>query len=81
MDLSLPTEALLPLDSNHSTTESDYQEELMCTLSTARQAAVESIRRAQKRYKVQYDCKVIVREYRLGDWILIHFPSEESGVP
>ena len=75
-----PTEAaLLPLDNNRSTTVSDYREELMCTLSTARQAAVESIRRAQKCYKVQYDRKVTVREYRVGDWILIRFPSEESG--
>ena len=80
MDLRSPTEAaLLPLHNNRSTTVSDYREELMCTLSTARQAAVESIRRAQKRYKVQYDRKVTVREYRVGDWILIRFPSEESG--
>ena len=51
----------------------------MCTLSSARQTALESIRKAQQRYKVQYDRKTDEYQYRIGEWVLIHFPSDETG--
>ena len=34
---------------------------------------------AQKRYKKQYDKKVRPATYRVGEWVLIKFPAEESG--
>ena len=57
----------------------DYREELLLTLSTARESALKSIREAQKRYKSQYDRKTDTFEYKIGDWVLIHFPSDETG--
>ena len=31
------------------------------------------------KYKVQYDHKAKPDRYRIGEWVLIKFPSEESG--
>ena len=80
-DCRSPVEAsLLPVDSDVSpTTVADYREELILTLSTARQTALETIREAQKKYKLQYDRHADDYHYRIGDWILIRFPSDESG--
>ena len=80
-DCRSPTEAaLLPVDEVvQFTTVADYREELVCTLSSARQTALESIRKAQQRYKVQYDRKTDEYQYRIGEWVLIHFPSDETG--
>ena len=72
--------ALLPVEGvTRVTAVKDYREELMLTLSSARQAALESIRKAQQRYKTQYDRKTDGYQYKIGDWVLIRFPSEESG--
>ena len=51
-DCRSPTEAsLLPVSEDVSyTTISDYREELLLTLSSARQTALDSIREAQRRY-------------------------------
>ena len=55
-DCHSPTEAaLLPVNADVATTVEDYHEELVLTLSSARQSALESIHHAQKRYKRQYD--------------------------
>ena len=48
-------------------------------MSTARQTALHSISRSQKKYKKQYDRKSDSYQYRVGDWVLIRFPSEETG--
>jgi len=69
----LPTSALEPTDI------SDYQEEMMLSLSSARNLAAKSIRQAQQKYKTQYDRKATHHHYRIGDWVLIRFPHEESG--
>ena len=80
-DCRSPVEAsLLPVNQDVSyTTVADYREELVLTLSTARQTALETIRKAQKRYNAQYDRHADDYQYRIGDWVLIRFPSEESG--
>ena len=80
-DCRSPTEAaLLPVDEvTRFTVVEDYREELVLTLSSARQAALESIRKAQQRYKTQYDRKTDGYQYKIGGWVLIRFPSEESG--
>ena len=72
MDLRSPTEAvLLPPESVDPTDVADYREELILSLSHARELAVSSIRAAQKRYKEQYDKKSRPVSYKLGDWVLV----------
>ncbi len=45
-------------------------------LSSARSLAVESIQKAQKVYKHYYDRQ---KPFKVGDQVLIRFPSEEQG--
>ena len=80
-DCRSPVEAsLLRVNEDMSyTTVADYREELVLTLSTARQTALETIGKAQKRYKAQYDRHTDNYQFKIGDWILIRFPSEETG--
>ena len=50
-------------------------------LTSARQCVEKSIQKAQKKYKTQYD-KTMKAEspcYKMGRWILIRHPQEESG--
>ena len=56
-----------------------YREELITSLSSARELAAQSIRQAQKRYKGNYDKKAIHRDYRIGEWVLVKFPADETG--
>ena len=51
----------------------------MISLSSARELAASNIRAAQKKYKCQYDKKSQPVPFRLGDWVLVRFPQEESG--
>ena len=79
-DCRSPAEAaLLPVSAVEPTTIEDYREELVITLSSARETALETIRKAQKRYKTSYDRKADHYSYRVSDWVLIRFPSEETG--
>ena len=80
LDCRSPTEAaLLPTHLLEPTDISDYREELMLSLSAARDLAAKSIRRTQRKYKTQYDRKATQHKYRIGDWDLVRFPNEESG--
>ena len=80
VDLRSPTEAaLLPTRDLEGADLSDYREELVLSLSSAREHAVSSLKEAQKRYKKQYDKKARTVPLRCGDWTLIHFPQDESG--
>ena len=80
VDLRSPTEAaLLPPRDLEGADLSDYREELVLSLSSAREHAVSSLKEAQKRYKKQYDKKARTVPLRCGDWTLIHFPQDESG--
>ena len=56
----------------------DYRQELIESLSTARQTALQSICRSQKKYKKQYDRKSDSYKYQVGEWVLIRYPSEET---
>ena len=58
---------------------SDYREELILSLSSARQLAAESIKSAQARYRRTYDKLSREVNYQLGDWVMIRFPQEETG--
>ena len=70
---------MLPPDGAQPTAVADYRQELIESLSTARQTALHSISRSQKKYKKQYDRKSDSYKYRMGDWVLIRYPSEETG--
>ena len=78
MDCRSPTEAaLLPPTPTQVTDVSDYREELVLSLSAARDSAAKCIQQAQKRYKKYYDRKAAPRPYQIGDWVLVKFPHEE----
>ena len=81
VDCRLPTEAAyLPTSEISSTDVSDYREELMASLSSARELTAKTLQRAQARYKRQYDrhTNQVIR-LRVGDWILVRFPQDETG--
>lgn len=56
----------------------DYREELVLSLST-QELAVASIWEAQNRYKSQYNKGTKQLNYQVGDWVLVKFPSDETG--
>ena len=77
IDLWVPTEAaLLPPTSVTPTDVDDYREKLMLSLSSARDVATQSIRKAQEWYKQYYDKKATSTEFKLGQWVLVRFPQE-----
>ena len=80
IDCRSPTEvALLPTSTSAPTDVTDYREELMLSLSSARDLASKNIVKAQEKYKHYYDLKVRQRDFKMGEWVLIKFPQEESG--
>ena len=76
---SLIEAALHPPHLIKPTDVSDYRQELILSVATARKLAAESIQKAQHWYKTQYDKKARTTDYRVGDWVMVHFPQEESG--
>jgi len=76
---SPPEAALLPVSGVEPSDIRDYREELVLSLSSARETALKAIRKAQERYKKSYDRRSDDYSYRVGDWVLIRFPSEEAG--
>ena len=68
---------LLPPEPLKPAYVSDYREELVLFLSTACAVAANSIKKA-RRYKAQYD-KTRPVNHRVGGWVLVRFPHEESG--
>ena len=66
--LCSPTEAaLLPSESVTPVDLSDYREQLMISLSSARKLAASSICKAQEKYQHQYDKKAQPVPFKLGD--------------
>ncbi len=47
--------------------------------SSARQLAAKSIREAQQKYKAQYDKHSSSTDFKIGDWVPVQFPQEETG--
>ena len=79
-DLRSPTEAAMLLATPLTLTDvEDYREELVFSLSSARECAVESIRAAQERYKKYHDRHATPYKYRVGGWVFIRFPQLETG--
>ena len=52
---------------------------LMITLSSARELAAGNIQRAQRRYKEQYDRGTRSPDLRVGEWVFVRFPQDETG--
>ena len=48
-------------------------------LSSARKIAVQANCEAQCRYKHQYDKSSTTPTYKIGDWVFVYFPAEETG--
>ena len=79
-DLRAPTDAaFLPPSSVTPTDVDDYREELMLSLSNAREIATQSIQKSQKQYKKHFDAKATPTKFKVGQWVLVRFPQEESG--
>lgn len=81
-DCRFPVEAaLLPATEIDQMEVTDYRKELTLLLANAREMAVQSIRKAQKKYQDTYDKinKCGVTTLVIGDWVLIRFPQEGSG--
>ena len=51
----------------------------MSSLSSARQLAVSQTQATQRQYKGHYDQTTIETRLKVGDWVLIRFPAEETG--
>ena len=80
LDCRHPTEAAtLPTTSPNATEVTDYREELVLNLSSARALAAKTISKAQQNQRVQYDRHTSSSKLRVGDWILIYFPQDETG--
>ena len=79
-DCRSPSEAaLLEPEVLKPTDISDYREELVLSLKSAREIAAQCIRKAQQQYKFQYDKKSSKPSFQIGDWVLVKFPAEETG--
>jgi len=80
MDYRTPTEAAFMSPTESSLTDvTDYREQGTRALLTARSTAVKNIQKAQKRYKLQYNCKAMSLNLQSVNWVLVCFPAEESG--
>ncbi len=57
----------------------DYREQVVMTKSSARETAVQALRKAQGCYKHNYDMKAKCSSFKVGDWEFMRFPQERSG--
>ena len=69
----------MPVSTLEAVEVSDYREQLVLSLSTAREMAAESIRRAQAKYKRVYDRGTRTADFQVGDWVLVKMPQDEVG--
>ena len=80
IDCWYPTEAaLLPPSPVRPMTVEDYREELVQMLGEAHKQAAIANQKAQNRQKKYYDKRSRDPTLRIGDWVLVKFPQEESG--
>ena len=80
VDLRTPPDAAwMPSGSLLTTTLSDYREQLMSSLSSARELAASYIQAAQRRYKKHYDQTAKETKLKVGNWVLIRFPAESGA--
>ena len=80
IDCRTPKEAaFLPPSQLQMSDITDYQEELTLAPSTAKNTAAASMQQAQRCYKKQYDKDHKSLHVKIGDWVLIGFPADETG--
>ena len=80
MDLRTPSEAaLFPPSRLEPTMVENYREELITSLSSARELAAKHLKRKQQQSKEHYDNTIRTRDFRKGNWVLVRFPSDETG--
>ncbi len=82
VDCRTPTEAALlpPSDATIRDLDlEDYREQVVLTLQSARDLAVRTIKKAQDRYKHHYDTGARCTSFKIGDWVFVRFPQEETG--
>ena len=75
----LSENALMPPSLLEPTKLNDYREEFVLSLATAREVAASHIWRAQVKYKKFHDKKAKLSTFKIGEWVLVRFPHEESG--
>ena len=51
----------------------------MATLSSGRELAAGNIQQAKNRYKEQYDCGIKSHNFRVGEWVFVRFPQNETA--
>ena len=51
----------------------------MLSLGSARELAIKTIEESQKRYKTNYDRHAKDVHFRVGDWVFVYFPQDDSG--
>ena len=81
-DCRTPTEACYLTDTPAQVTSvEDYREELVLSLTSARDLAAQAIQKSQERYKRNYDRRstYTTTPWRVGDWVMVHMPQDESG--
>jgi hypothetical protein len=80
LDLRTPTEAAILPDQQaiEEMDLDDYREELVLSMSSAREMASTCIAKAQANYKRSYDKQSKAFPLRVGDWAFVRFPHEES---
>ena len=77
IDCRSPSESVFVPPSSKEPTEIDnYQEQLMISLSSARETAAS---RAQRKYKKHYKRKASSIKPRIGQWVLVKFLQDESS--
>jgi len=77
-DCRTPTEAsLLPTKSLKTISVSDYREQMMLMLTSARNLAKE----VNRRYKAQHDKSAKDSKIKVGDciWVLVYLAQDETG--
>ena len=76
VDLRSPTEAaIIPAETVHECDVTDYKQELILSLSSARELAVTNIK-GQQRNKERYDLRVLTKKLKVGDWVLARVYNE-----
>lgn len=78
VDLRAPTDAaILPTEPIVPCNMEEYRKELIHSLSSAGEIAVSCMESEQKKSKIQLQCNP--KEFKLGDWVFVDFPVEETG--
>ena len=76
VDLRSPTEAaIIPAETVHECDVTDYKQELILSLSSARELAVTNIK-GQQHNKERYDLRVHTKKLKVGDWVLARVYNE-----